>query len=713
MYEANLIEIEDDLRSGDDKEKTKREWALYLASKGFKILRCYGNTKVPANGYSWKKQMTSNAARINEWFDAYPDMNYGVCPAGVGVIIDLDIKEDRNGAEFVKQLEAEYPEDDRILDHTFTVETPSSGRHLYLLIDEEVGNANGFDKEKTAIDVRGWGGYVIGPGCTIHSDNEIGEAYDHHGVYEVINDSSILPCPDWLNNNYLKKPGTRDKNAAVPLMDWDLAVNIAKAVAYLQNHPPAIQGQNGDSHTYELAAQLRDFGISEEKCIELILSSDWNDRCNPPWPFDELETVVENAYRYSENRPGVKADFLGMALEDGTLEAANDNPQTKQVELEKQDAPSRWNRLIHRGENIHDIKPPETIIPGWLPAGGVTALLAKRGVGKTVCAIDVALRLATGKRWCGEPVRSGLHVVYLCGEDHENTAGHIKAWCQKYNDGVIPERFVFVSDVPNAFSDDDIEALLKEIRSDLPEGARVVTVVDTWQRSTAAAKNGQNADQDMQSAFNSLEAVGRFFEGPVLVCFHPPKYDGSTILGSSVIENMTAAILELTEDEAGKLLTVTRIKGRGLGNFKYFRFDELGLGRRDEHGFELTGAIAVNTGGTRSGSLHDKPDDEKAPREREAVYEVVAGFLREGRHVLNHNNARSDAVQPSQIKQAVADRYEIRLTPKQMKEHLHTLENLGRLSYRESGNDKRTKATYMLPETVADECGRLEAEIGD
>jgi hypothetical protein len=38
-----------------------------------------------------------------------------------------------------------------------------------------------------------------------------------------------------------------------------------------------------------VACRLKDFALSKEQSLELLLE-EWNERCEPPWPVDELET---------------------------------------------------------------------------------------------------------------------------------------------------------------------------------------------------------------------------------------------------------------------------------------------------------------------------------------------------------------------------------------------------------------------------------------
>ena len=65
----------------------------------------------------------------------------------------------------------------------------------------------------------------------------------------------------------------------------------------------AKEGEGGDDRTYRLAAEIINLGLSEEKALNEI-SSFWNPHCEPPWPDDELETLVGNAWRYKQNEAG-------------------------------------------------------------------------------------------------------------------------------------------------------------------------------------------------------------------------------------------------------------------------------------------------------------------------------------------------------------------------------------------------------------------------
>ena len=66
---------------------------------------------------------------------------------------------------------------------------------------------------------------------------------------------------------------------------------------------PAIEGDGGDPQTYKVACWVREHGISESKCFDLMWEH-YNPRCEPMWEADDLMRRVKNAYNYAKNRPG-------------------------------------------------------------------------------------------------------------------------------------------------------------------------------------------------------------------------------------------------------------------------------------------------------------------------------------------------------------------------------------------------------------------------
>jgi len=112
---------------------------------------------------------------------------------------------------------------------------------------------------------------------------------------------------------YLREPGTKDPNHHVPLVELDLPENIEQARLWLIEAAPAVEGDNGDDRTYDVACRMRDFGLSEGAALEVLNESGWNSRCDPPWDNDALEKKIENSFEYGQNRPGVASESLQLA----------------------------------------------------------------------------------------------------------------------------------------------------------------------------------------------------------------------------------------------------------------------------------------------------------------------------------------------------------------------------------------------------------------
>lgn len=76
---------------------------------------------------------------------------------------------------------------------------------------------------------------------------------------------------------------------------------------WLENFAPiAIEGEAGDVTTFKVAAQLKDYGCSQDQALQ-IMSGWWNEQCTPPWEPEELATKVRNAFRHGNTQQGALA----------------------------------------------------------------------------------------------------------------------------------------------------------------------------------------------------------------------------------------------------------------------------------------------------------------------------------------------------------------------------------------------------------------------
>jgi hypothetical protein len=150
---------------------------------------------VPAVARDWEHAATTSLARLRQ-LAPHPGVNYGVaCGPSDLIVIDLDVAKDprelaeggpTEGWSVLRELaEAQGGE----LPRTFTVRTPSGGRHLYFrpTVDGPTPR-NTVRRLGPLIDTRGVGGYVVAPGSRVD------------GVeYRVIDDAPIAVLPEWIS----------------------------------------------------------------------------------------------------------------------------------------------------------------------------------------------------------------------------------------------------------------------------------------------------------------------------------------------------------------------------------------------------------------------------------------------------------------------------------------------------------------------------------
>ena len=152
----------------------------------------------------------------------------------------------------------------------------------------------GVDTLGSGLDVRSLGGYVVGPKSEIDGR-----------TYEITHHAQVARAPDWLITR-LGAARTSDPSQTKALTNIEPERAAQRAQAWLAAYAPtATEGQGGDAETYKVALHLKDLGCDADQALELMAS--WNERCSPPWSQEELETKVQNAFKYGKEPQGVAA----------------------------------------------------------------------------------------------------------------------------------------------------------------------------------------------------------------------------------------------------------------------------------------------------------------------------------------------------------------------------------------------------------------------
>src|SRR5579859_6585376 len=256
----------------------RMEHALALARQGFRIFPLRPGTKEPYKQEGWKAIMTTNENAIRMWFATRDDMNYAVVCDTWHVILDPDegVRKDgtkKNGIQNFKDAEQADTDafvEESIFDNTFRVRTPKGGVHLYFVSEGAYANAAGENSVIPDVDVRGPDGYVVGPGCWTFEDLP----RQAEGDYVVECDVEPADLPPWLKVRLERggRVGERAKNANTATGKVDAPYSIERAKQKLRERRVAEEGQAGDLHTYVTACCVKDEGISQEKCLDLMFN---------------------------------------------------------------------------------------------------------------------------------------------------------------------------------------------------------------------------------------------------------------------------------------------------------------------------------------------------------------------------------------------------------------------------------------------------------
>jgi len=367
--------------------------ALSYARAGYRVFPLEPDGKRPTIK-AWPERATTNDAQIREWWRERPNANIGVATGGELLVIDVDTKNGKQGLRSLELLETLFD-----VPQGLRVRTPSGGWHIYLRVPAETDLTIGAESIDgfPGLDHRCNGGYVVGAGSVIGTDR-----YESVDVDQPVPLASLPPADRELIGLCRGGRRRRDKSESCePLVELDLPNAIARAVDYLKYRAPEAAPGNRNDTAYRVAAQVRDFGISETQCFALM-SEHW-ESASIMDSVDELMGCVANAYSYAT---GAWGGMSGLSEFDDVSEFLKGQEKTT------------------FGEWIRPFDPTQIPKRAWvlgefLAKGYLTALVAPPGAGKTTLEITMAVALAAGRSdVVGMPV-TGKYRVFLWNQEDE------------------------------------------------------------------------------------------------------------------------------------------------------------------------------------------------------------------------------------------------------------------------------------------------------
>jgi Bifunctional DNA primase/polymerase, N-terminal len=216
--------------------------ALALAGRGWRVFPVLPGRKEPAVR-DWETRATTNPDRIARCW-ATGGWNIGVATGPSGIVaVDLDVPKPgeappaqwamlgiTTGADVFAELATRA---NAAIPVTFTVATPSGGRHLYFAAPTtyRLRNTQGHQGNGLGwrVDTRAHGGYVLGPGSTTPT-----------GHYSITDDRPPVQLPAWLLQALVPKPAAAVSAPAqnpVSRADAYLRSLVDREIAHVRQAP--------------------------------------------------------------------------------------------------------------------------------------------------------------------------------------------------------------------------------------------------------------------------------------------------------------------------------------------------------------------------------------------------------------------------------------------------------------------------------------------
>ncbi len=505
--------------------------ALALAAHGFRVFPLAAGTKIPPKGFPWRQEATSDPDRIRQLWAQYPGCNVAVATGAGTIVLDVDVKKGKKGAESLEALEAMgLPLDG------FRTRTATGGVHVYLKTDHPHANSVNKLAAFPDIDIRCEGGYVVGPGSTIGGK-----------TYDLLQDGGA-PLPNWLHDTLLAAAPKHTERTEQPLVELDQQHNIDNAITYLVNRAPqAIEGSGGNPTTYQVASRLRDYGLSEAKAWELMLDH-WNEqKASPVWEPDQLLTVVGNAYRYATGAWGGEDMTIWMEVVEG-IDDERPGDDIDAADGTAKHKPPRF--LFETTADLRMLPPAKWLVKHWIPENTVGLIYGKWASGKSFVAFDLALHLTYGlPTWHGAEIPGvPCKVLVIAREGHQGFVQRIDAFKKHHGIEGDTENLVFMRAPVNFMSDADFKLLEKTLR-ERNDGFRL-TIIDTVARVIPGVD--MSAPETVTAFTERCDRISKATGATTIGVHHQNKTGG--MMGSTFFEANSDFVFEMTRDgETGPL----------------------------------------------------------------------------------------------------------------------------------------------------------------
>lgn len=526
------------------KNATKLESALAHAAAGFSVFPLVPNAKTPAIK-NWRNLATTDPVQIGAWWSQWPDANIGISTTPY-LVVDID---PRNGGDVTAQalaLVEDFPK-------TRCATTAGGGSHMIYRLPDHVIVRGGAGKLGKGIDIKSWGGLIVGAGSTID-----GKSYLWITPKDATEPRPLADAPQWLIDR-CKAAKPRTDSAGKRLVAED-PESIERAFQWLAAHAPTAEIGNRGFAAYKVACRLYEFGVTRETCAELI--GEWSEtRCDPPMDQADVEHAAESAEKNMQNAIGSKhskaSGFEVYEMPISTLASQIDPDCLNRRGLHYVRFAEAAARALTHGA--------EPLIEGIIDCGAMSIVYGESNTGKSFMEMDKDYHLSSGIDWAGRKVKQG-GVMWVAAEGGSGIYKRLAALNKHYERDDVP---MFIVPCPvnllNPAADiKQLIALIKQAEQD--SGTKIIKVtLDTLSRVIAGGD--ENSSVDMGLLVHHFDAIRDHTGAHLAVVHHTGKDKARGARGHSLLRAATDTEIEV----ADRIMTVT--KQRDLEGDVILRFD--------------------------------------------------------------------------------------------------------------------------------------------
>jgi len=526
-----------------------------------------------------------------------------------GWVLDLDRHGDRDGHEWLKEMEAIHGE----LPETPRAKTANGGTHIFFRHVPGIRNRAAI---APGVDTRGDGGYILSPG-SVMADGRRYEWLDWQGdgVPE------FAEAPAWLVDMVITKAPppaeTKPREYTYQPEDDGAARYFSRAfeleLSALASQPTGGRGQKLFASACSIGEIVATGNISrsdaEEGLIDAarangLVAKDGERQCwdkikrgldktaNSPRQLPEREYENDNTPVDSEGISRMAKNTMERKRreEAGDASPVEEQPSREQPAPTESTAPKKRERFeLTWFDAIEEGRPKETILKGWLGVGEFTTISGLPGTGKSVVTTDLACHIAAGMDWHGIRVQQGL-VVYVAAERKKLTERRMMAFRKHHEVKDVP--LLVVGGMLDFTRDQkDAEEIVKVIKdAETITGHKCVwVIIDTLTRVFGAGD--QNASKDMVKFVRSCDFILTETKAHV-TAIHHSAWNGERGKGAIDLDGAVDASFMVKKDGNKHRLVCDGTNDGEDGDVLTFTMKSIQIGM-DEEGEPTTAPVVV------------------------------------------------------------------------------------------------------------------------